>query len=226
MKKESIMLFVFCAFVFGFCVPYMARRFNKFMPATFAGALVELFRHEKKLKAIRKNKLYKKFMWRSLMCGLVNALIIFLALHFTTTINPAFLTLYICLLLLMAEIDFRSLLLPDILTIPLLLIGLFVACFNMSSISIEDSVVGGLVGYFLPVLVTLLIVWYKKDAFGGGDIKLLSALGTWLGVESLLNVIAVASVLGIVYAILKRKSSLAFGPMIAIAGIVIDILKF
>ena len=220
------MLFVFCAFVFGFCVPYMARRFNKFMPATFAGALVELFRREKKLKAIRKNKLYKRFMWRSLMCGLINALVVFLALRFTTTINPAFLTLYICLLLLMAEIDFRSLLLPDILTIPLLLIGLFVACFNMSSISIEDSVIGGLVGYFLPVLVTLLIVWYKKDAFGGGDIKLLSALGVWLGVESLLNVIAMASILGIVYAVLKRKSSLAFGPMIAIAGIMVAILKF
>ena len=220
------MLFVFCAFVFGFCIPYMARRFNKFMPATFAGALVELFRREKKVKYFRKNRLYKKFMWRSLMCGLINAVVVFLALSYTSTINPAFLTLYICLLLLLAEIDFRSLFLPDILTVPLLLLGLFVACFNMSSLTIEESVFGALIGYFLPVLVTLLIVWYKKDAFGGGDIKLLSALGTWLGVESLLNVIAIASILGILYAILKRKSSLAFGPMIAIAGIVVSIFKF
>ncbi len=220
------MLFVFCAFVFGFCVPYMARRFNKFMPATFAGALVELCRREKKVKAIRKNKLYKKFMWRSFMCGVVNALIVGCGVYFTTSISPAFLTLYICLLFLMAEIDFRSMLLPDILTIPLLLIGLFVACFGLSNMQMEDSVVGAMVGYFLPVLVCLLIVWYKKDAFGGGDIKLLSALGAWLGVESLLNVIALASILGIVYAIVKRKSSLAFGPMIAIAGIVMAILRF
>lgn len=220
------MLFVFCAFVFGFCVPYMARRFNKFMPATFAGALVELCRREKKVKAIRKNKLYKKFMWRSFMCGVVNALVVGCGIYFTTSISPAFLTLYICLLFLMAEIDFRSMLLPDILTIPLLLIGLFVACFGLSNMQMEDSVVGAMVGYFLPVLVCLLIVWYKKDAFGGGDIKLLSALGAWLGVESLLNVIALASILGIVYAIVKRKSSLAFGPMIAIAGIVMAILRF
>ncbi|MBR2922946.1 MAG: prepilin peptidase [Alphaproteobacteria bacterium] len=220
------MLFVFCAFVFGFCVPYMARRFNKFMPATFAGALVELCRREKKVKAIRKNKLYKKFMWRSFMCGVVNALIVGCGIYFTTSISQAFLTLYICLLFLMAEIDFRSMLLPDILTIPLLLIGLFVACFGLSNMQMEDSVVGAMVGYFLPVLVCLLIVWYKKDAFGGGDIKLLSALGAWLGVESLLNVIALASILGIVYAIVKRKSSLAFGPMIAIAGIVMAILRF
>ena len=149
-----------------------------------------------------------------------------MGLCFAITINSAFLTLYICLLILLAEIDFRSLLLPDILTVPLLLVGLFVACFNMSSLTIEESVVGALIGYFLPVLVTLLIVWYKKDAFGGGDIKLLSALGAWLGVESLLNVIAIASVLGIIYAILKRKSSLAFGPMIAVAGIIVAILKF
>lgn len=220
------MLFVFCAFVFGFCVPYMARRFNKFMPATFAGALVELCRREKKVKAIRKNKLYKKFMWRSFMCGVVNALIVGCGVYFTTSISPAFLTLYVCLLFLMAEIDFRSMLLPDILTIPLLLIGLFVACFGLSNMQMEDSVVGAMVGYFLPVSVCLLIVWYKKDAFGGGDIKLLSALGAWLGVESLLNVIALASILGIVYAIVKRKSSLAFGPMIAIAGIVMAILRF
>ncbi len=220
------MLFIFCAFVFGFCVPYMARRFNKFMPATFAGALVELFRREKKTKAIRKNKLYKKFMWRSLMCGLGNALLVALGVYFTTTISPAFLTLYICLLVLMAEIDFRSMLLPDILTVPLLLCGLFVACFGFSNMQIGDSVIGSMVGYFLPVLVCLLIVWYKKDAFGGGDIKLLSALGAWLGVESLLNVIAIASILGIVYAIIKRQSSLAFGPMIAIAGIAVAILKF
>ena len=220
------MLFVFCAFVFGFCVPYMARRFHQFMPATCAGALVELCRREKKVKAIRKNKLYKKFMWRSFMCGVVNALIVGCGVYFTTSISPAFLTLYICLLFLMAEIDFRSMLLPDILTIPLLLIGLFVACFGLSNMQMEDSVVGAMVGYFLPVLVCLLIVWYKKDAFGGGDIKLLSALGAWLGVESLLNVIALASILGIVYAIVKRKSSLAFGPMIAIAGIVMAILRF
>ena len=90
----------------------------------------------------------------------------------------------------------------------------------------EDSVVGAMIGYFLPVLVCLFIVWYKKDAFGGGDIKLLSALGAWLGVESLLNVIAMASVLGIIYAIVRRKSSLAFGPMIAVAGIAVAIIKF
>ena len=220
------MLFVFCAFVFGFCVPYMARRFNKFMPATFAGALVELCRREKKTKAIRKNKLYKKFMWRSFMCGLLNASLVALGVCFTTNISPAFLSLYICLLVLMAEIDFRSMLLPDILTIPLLLVGLFVACFGLSNMQISDSVIGAMVGYFLPVLVCLMIVWYKKDAFGGGDIKLLSALGAWLGVESLLNVIALASVLGIVWAIVKRKSLLALGPMIAIAGIAVAILKF
>ena len=220
------MLFVFCAFIFGFCVPYMARRFNKFMPATFAGALVELFRREKKLKTIRKSKLYQKFMWRSFMCASVTALVTALGIYHTTTIAPAFLTLYICLLILMAEIDFRSLLLPDILTIPLLLAGLFVACFGASNMQIENSVVGAIIGYFLPVLVCLLIVWYKKDAFGGGDVKLLSALGAWLGVEGLLNVIAGASILGIVYAMIKRKSSLAFGPMIAIAGIVVAILRF
>ena len=220
------MLFIFCAFVFGFCVPYMARRFNKFMPATFAGALVELLRREKKLKIIRKNKLYKMFMCRSFMCAVITAICVALGLWFTENVSPAFLTLYICLLVLLAEIDFRSLLLPDILTIPLLLFGFFVACFGFSDLQMTDSVLGALVGYFLPVLVCLLIVWYKKDAFGGGDIKLLSAVGAWGGVEGLLNVIAGASILGVLYALIRKKSSLAFGPMIAVAAVVTMILNF
>ena len=159
------MLFVFCAFVFCFCVPYMARRFCKFMPATFAGAMVELFRKEKKLKTIRKNKLYKKFMWRSLMCGLLGGLSAWIAIENVSGISVGMMVLYICLLMLMAEIDFRCFLLPDILTIPLLLLGVFVSCFGLSNLQIEDSVVGALVGYFLPVAVCLLIVWFFFGCF-------------------------------------------------------------
>ena len=207
------------AFVLGFMTPYMARRFAKFMPVTLAGAVVELLRREKRHKDYRKNKLYKKLQWRSLMFGLVNALLTFAAWKYFA--KPEMIIVFIWFLFVLAEIDKRMFVLPDILTIPLLLIGLATAYGDSGIIAADDSLFGALVGYFLPVLVSLLIVWYKKDAFGGGDIKLLAAMGAWLGLYGLLLVITIASILGVVVALIQRKRAVAFGPMLAIAGIIV-----
>lgn len=220
------MPYVFGALIFGLFVPYMARRFAKFMPATFAGAVVELLRREKKVKKYRKLEKYKKLMWRSMMYAIVAASMVWVAYGYFGSFGFGFLVSYILILLLLAEIDYRTFLLPDILTVPLLLLGILASSVGMGFVAINESVVGAVVGYFLPVMVSLFIVWYKRDAFGGGDIKLLSALGAWLGVEGVLYVIALASVLGLIYALAKQKRSLAFGPMIALSGIVVAIWLF
>ena len=43
------MPYIFIGFAFGFAIPYLARRFSKFMPATFACALypTKLFQKKK-----------------------------------------------------------------------------------------------------------------------------------------------------------------------------------
>lgn len=217
---------IVCAFVFGLFIPYMARRFAKFMPATFAGAIVELFKSGKKVKGYRKIKQYRKFLWRSLMSAFVSAGIVWLAYVHFGSFGFVFTTVYILILLLLAEIDSRTFLLPDILTVPLLILGFWAASLDMGWVSTMESAFGAVVGYGLPVLASLLIVWYKKDAFGGGDIKLLSAIGAWLGVEGLLYVIAVSAFSGLLYALIRRRRTLAFGPMIALAGIVVAICLF
>lgn len=214
-------LWLIGAFVFGILTPFAARRFAKFMPATFAGAIVELLRPEKKSPRYRQNPLYKKLLWRALMLGLLNtAITTVLLLEFS---SAAFVIIYAWILLLLAEIDIKMFLLPDILTIPLLLLGLLAASLNKGIIPLDTSIIGAFIGYFFPVAVSLLVVWYKKDAFGGGDIKLLSALGAWLGLEGLLYLITLASILGLLWALIRRQKSLAFGPMLAIAGILIMI---
>ena len=220
------MIYILSAFVFGLFIPYAARRFAKFMPATFAGALVELFRPEKKSKGYRKNPLYQKFLWRAVLYGAVSSGITWFAAFHFGTLGLGCLCAYLWILLLLAEIDHRTFLLPDILTIPLLLLGLLVSSLNIGFVPVEESVLGAVIGYALPVVVSLLIVWRNKEAFGGGDIKLLSAIGAWLGVEGLLYVIVLSSVLGLFYALMMRRRSLAFGPMIALSGIVIAFYLF
>ena len=220
------MPYILCAFVLGFFIPYMARRFAKFMPATFAGALIELFRPGKKVKAYRQLKQYKSLIWRSLFFALAAAGLTGTALAHFGPFGFCFMAAYIWILLLLAEIDYRTFLLPDILTVPLLLLGFWAAGMDMGLVPAGESALGAVVGYFLPTGVSLLIVWRKREAFGGGDIKLLAALGAWLGVEGLLYVIALSSVAGIIYALIRRQKSLAFGPMIAAAGIVVAICLF
>ena len=182
------MFYVGFAFLFGLFIPYMARRFAKFMPATFACAVVELCNPGKKNRNFRYTKQYKSFLWHSVMSAFIASGITWVALVHFGTFGFGFYVFYVLVLLLLAEIDARTMLLPDILTVPLLLIGFFAASKDMAMVSVTECAVGAVVGYFLPVLVSFLIVWYRRDAFGGGDIKLLSVTGIFLG-TSIVSVI-------------------------------------
>ena len=56
------------------------------------------------------------------------------------------------------------------------------------------------------------------DGMGQGDFKLLAAIGAWVGVANLLIVVLMASVIGIVAALVKRVAKsqpMAFGPCLA-----------
>lgn len=214
-----MIVYVLSALMFGAMVPYMARRFAKFMPATFAATVVEMFRPGKKIKAYYRLEKYKNLLkWSMLLSVVVAGLTAVAYRHFGEN-GFGWIVFFIWILILAAEIDWRTFLLPDILTVPLLIAGFAAAVSGNGFVVAEESAWGAVVGYVLPVMVSLLIVWRKKDAFGGGDVKLLAALGAWLGVEGLLYVIVAASVAGMVYALVCRKKMLAFGPMLAWAGI-------
>ena len=65
-----------------------------------------------------------------------------------------------------------------------------------------------------------------KGAIGGGDIKLIAALGLWLGVRPLITVIAYGFIAGGIAALFllvtkqkQRNSYFAYGPYFALSGI-------
>ena len=128
------MFYALIGFVLGCFIPYMARRFAKFMPATFAYALVEICRAGKRLSAQKRQderyrKLKNKFLWRSVVCGLVTSALFFAAVWHFGEYGIVWHLFFIWSLLLLTEIDWRMFLLPDILTIPLLIIGFVYAAF-------------------------------------------------------------------------------------------------
>ena len=76
--------------------------------------------------------------------------------------------------------------------------------------------------------IFLLLATLTKGGIGGGDIKLVTVLGIWLGTEKLLDVVLIASILGGICAVImvlmkqkNRKSWFAYGPYFALAAIFI-----
>lgn len=220
------MLYALSGFVFGLFIPYTARRFAKFMPASFAFALWQIVKPSKNARRILKSPVYKTYLWRALLSGLLTAALSYLFYDRFGVENICVKLAFLWILLLLAEIDWRIFLLPDLLTIPLLILGFFAAAWNIGFTIAPDSALGAAAGYFLPSLAALLLVWKNRDAFGGGDIKLLAAIGAWLGLEGLLYTIALASAGQLVIALLRRQKAIAFGPALAFAAIIIAICFF
>lgn len=118
-------------------------------------------------------------------------------------------------------IDADTQLLPDNLTIPLIWLGLL---FNFITgfIPLEKAVMGAIAGYLsLWSMYWLFKLLTGKEGMGYGDFKILAAIGAWLGFAILPVVILLASVVGIVAALVKRvkmSQPMAFGPCLAISG--------
>lgn len=131
-----------------------------------------------------------------------------------------------CLILLtLALIDLRTQLLPDILTLPLLWLGLLYQLLFQPWL-LESAVLGALAGY----LVLWCFYWlFKlitgKEGMGYGDFKLLAALGAWTGWEMLPLLLILSAGVGAVVGVIVqvaiprlRGQALPFGPFLAMAG--------
>lgn len=135
----------------------------------------------------------------------------------------------ILVLVYLSYVDLRTFRLPDVITLPLILIGLF---FNGLSrqgfVSLQDSVVGAILGYTsLWALNFIYRLRKKQDGIGMGDAKLLAGLGAWLGWLALPSILLTASITGLIGGLIwlqwnkqNHHSAFPFGPFLAIAGII------
>jgi leader peptidase (prepilin peptidase)/N-methyltransferase len=130
------------------------------------------------------------------------------------------------MLLALSAIDLRDGLLPDVLTLPLLAIGLGVS-YAIDPALLRDHAIGAVAGF---VVFALLAYLYRRlrgrEGMGLGDAKLLAAEGAWVGWIGLPTIILFAAVIGLVGAlVLSRRGKglaatdrLPFGPALAFAG--------
>ena len=124
-------------------------------------------------------------------------------------------------LLLLAGIDYRTALLPDRITQPILWIGLLLSVTN-TFIPASSAVMGVAAGYGLLVLIQLgSWLLTGEEGIGQGDVKLLAALGAWMGPYLMPFVLGMALTLHLGVKIASRRTihaQMAFGPCLALAG--------
>ena len=129
-------------------------------------------------------------------------------------------------LLALAVIDARTLTLPDVVTLSLLWLGLL---FNVMDIfaDLASAVIGAFAGYgILWLLFQLHRLIRGVEGMGYGDFKLLAAIGAWLGWQDLPAVVLIASISGLLWALLRWKKTgeglsgqVPFAPFLALGGL-------
>lgn len=145
--------------------------------------------------------------------------------HFGFNVATCFTCLFAWSLIALSVIDYNTQLLPDYLTLPLLWTGLLLSVFQLF-IPANEAILAAITGYLILWFPAQIFqFWRKKPGMGNGDFKLLAAIGAWLGIIPLVNVLCIAVIIGLVTHIilLIRKKIyynqlLPFGPALALAG--------
>jgi leader peptidase (prepilin peptidase)/N-methyltransferase len=127
-------------------------------------------------------------------------------------------------LLLLAILDFKTMRLPDSITLSLLAAGLATAAILVPT-ELADHLLGAVLGY---ASLTLLAIAYEnvrgRVGLGGGDAKLFAAIGAWVGWQGLPSVLLISGLAGLAYALLRGRGRLRpheripFGPALALGG--------
>ena len=135
-------------------------------------------------------------------------------------------------------IDLSTRLLPDVITLGLLPLGLFMAFLPERFVPLwpvtgMEAVAGACLGAGLFALV--LVVFKRitgREGMGWGDVKLMGAIGAFLGYSALPAVIFIASAGGIfAWVLLKkiknidREYPVPFGPLLSLGALVVVMFR-
>ncbi|MBE6139810.1 MAG: prepilin peptidase [Firmicutes bacterium] len=137
---------------------------------------------------------------------------------------------FISMLLIIIISDYQTMIIPDsvliVFSAMIILIKFFIVGINGVGISLLHAL-----GSFIFMLLLKLFgdFLFKKESMGGGDIKLLAVFGLMFGFPMSMVSVFMSAIIGLPISliVLKKNSSheIPFGPFLAIAAILIVLLK-
>jgi prepilin peptidase CpaA len=124
-------------------------------------------------------------------------------------------------------IDLRSRRIPNSLTLALACAGLLQSMLlppRAGGIGLGGSAAGLAVGLLVP------FVFFAINALGAGDVKLLAAVGAWVGAQPILIIMLVAAIFGgvlaVVQGLMQRRLALVVGNTALLAMNLINVRRF
>ncbi|BCZ45574.1 hypothetical protein psyc5s11_16410 [Clostridium gelidum] len=177
---------------------------------------------EKISYSITKNKKKTAKIVIPIICGLAFE-VLFVRFGFTIILAKAIVMTVI--LIIISFIDLQHKIIPDFMVVIALVIGIIFSF--IAKTSFIDTILGMIAGGGILFLLALV-----PNAMGGGDIKLMFAIGAFLGLNrtlwALLLAFIISSIISIVLILLKIKGTkdyIPFGPFLSL-GSFISILIF
>ena len=130
-------------------------------------------------------------------------------------------------LIIIAFIDLNEQIVPDVISLPGIVIG-FIISFFVPYISFINSALGVVVGGGIILIIGLAgSVIFKKEAMGGGDVKLAAMIGAFLGWRYIIISLflgfflgALAGIFLIISKIKSREDTVPFGPFIVLGSFI------
>jgi len=130
-------------------------------------------------------------------------------------------------LIIIAFIDLNEQIVPDVISLPGIVIG-FIISFFVTNIPFINSALGVLVGGGIILIIALGgSVIFKKEAMGGGDVKLAAMIGAFLGWRYIIISLflgfflgALTGILLIMMKIKSREDMVPFGPFIVLGSFI------
>ena len=133
---------------------------------------------------------------------------------------------FLIIILICGVCDLKTRIIPNIITIPLVLLCLLYQAYLGH---IASSLVGLVIGFGIGAIC------FAAKGMGGGDVKLMAAIGVYLGAYSFISVLFIASALSVVWGIVQflknkvtsdetinnLKMSIPFGTCLSIAVVCI-----
>jgi leader peptidase (prepilin peptidase)/N-methyltransferase len=151
-----------------------------------------------------------------------------IAFDYANLLRFAHAVVLISLLIVCGVIDLRHMIIPDVISLPM--IALTPAVVYLHPDLDWQSALLGVVAGGVSLYAIAWIYWLirREVGMGMGDVKLLAALGGWLGYQAIIPTIFYGSVLGAVtgltvMAVTRRitlKTAIPFGPFLAVGAII------
>ena len=159
-----------------------------------------------------------------LIVGLLSAAL-FLALG--PSLPYLFLFLFTAALVAIAFIDLDHKIIPDVISLPGILVGLIFSFFPSAGLSPVDALIGAVGGAAFLLLVGVAFEKVTgREGMGGGDVKLLAMIGAWMGWKALPFILLLSSFTGAVIGGLSlavsrqgMRSRIPFGPFLALGAL-------